>query len=319
MNYLVRMKFGSHVYGTSLPTSDTDIKGVYLPKAKDILLQRVKETVHQSTKENYSMRNTSQDTDTEIFSLQRYLRLLCEGQTVALDILFTPRQFYLDIPDPIWYFDICANKERFLHRGTSAFVGYCLKQASKYGIKGSRMSAIRSILDILVTLPEQEKLEEHEKEIQEVCGNSDFSEITNDPAERFLEVCQRKVGMKCTVKHAISVFKKVFDKYGERSIQAERNEGIDWKALMHAVRVLEQAKELLLTGNITFPRPEAGLLLKIRKGELEYRKLAEVIEAGVMELAEIREKSSLPENPDLDYADSVVIKAYKEQVKKSLD
>ncbi len=40
MKTLVRMQFGSHVYGTNVPTSDHDFKAIHLPEGRDILLQR---------------------------------------------------------------------------------------------------------------------------------------------------------------------------------------------------------------------------------------------------------------------------------------
>ena len=39
---IVRIEFGSHLYGTSTSASDHDYKSVYIPSASDILLQRVK-------------------------------------------------------------------------------------------------------------------------------------------------------------------------------------------------------------------------------------------------------------------------------------
>jgi predicted nucleotidyltransferase len=41
MELLVEMRYGSHLYGTDTPQSDIDLKSVYLPEARDILLQRV--------------------------------------------------------------------------------------------------------------------------------------------------------------------------------------------------------------------------------------------------------------------------------------
>ena len=35
LNLIVKMQFGSHVYGTDLPTSDLDYKAVYLPTADE--------------------------------------------------------------------------------------------------------------------------------------------------------------------------------------------------------------------------------------------------------------------------------------------
>jgi hypothetical protein len=82
---------------------------------------------------------------------------------------------------------------------------------------------------------------------------------------RFLEVCNRKIQEHATFKEAHATCKRKFDEYGHRALQAEKNEGVDWKAMQHAVRVCREAEELLLHRTITYPRPEAELLLAIRK------------------------------------------------------
>ena len=50
MTTLVRMQFGSHVYGTNVTTSDHDYKAVHLPPAREILLQRVQNAVNVKSK-----------------------------------------------------------------------------------------------------------------------------------------------------------------------------------------------------------------------------------------------------------------------------
>lgn len=45
MDPIVEMRFISHLYGTATPRSDFDLKAVYLPEARDILLQRMRPTV----------------------------------------------------------------------------------------------------------------------------------------------------------------------------------------------------------------------------------------------------------------------------------
>ena len=40
MRRIVELRAGSHLYGTATAASDTDLKAVYLPAARDILLQR---------------------------------------------------------------------------------------------------------------------------------------------------------------------------------------------------------------------------------------------------------------------------------------
>ena len=45
---IVEMRFGSHLYGTATARSDLDYKAVYLPDGRDILLQRVRETITET-------------------------------------------------------------------------------------------------------------------------------------------------------------------------------------------------------------------------------------------------------------------------------
>ena len=150
MKTLVRMQFGSHVYGTNVPTSDYDFKAVHLPEGRDILLQRPQNTINVKAKLDGTKKNTAEDTDFESFSLQQYLKLLLEGQTVALTMLFTPDRWIIDTSEE-WEL-IRASKARFLYRGVSAFAGYCRQQANKYGVKGSRVAASRAAVNLFDSL-----------------------------------------------------------------------------------------------------------------------------------------------------------------------
>jgi predicted nucleotidyltransferase len=76
MKTLVKMQFGSHVYGTNVSTSDHDYKAVHLPEGRDILLQRPKNTINIKTKVDGTKKNTAEDVDFESFSVQQYLKLL---------------------------------------------------------------------------------------------------------------------------------------------------------------------------------------------------------------------------------------------------
>jgi len=105
-----------------------------------------------------------------------------------------------------------------------------------------------------------------------------------------------------------------FEEYGQRALLAEKNEGVDWKAMMHATRVCREAEELLLTHTISYPRPEAVLLLQIRKGELPYRQVAELLEAGMERLEECQRLSTLPEEPDRAFGEQMAVSAYRASV-----
>ena len=72
-NKIVDMVFGSHLYGTSSPSSDKDFKGVYVPTLDQMKLGRFPKSINENTKLNSSEKNTSEDTDTETYSLHYFL------------------------------------------------------------------------------------------------------------------------------------------------------------------------------------------------------------------------------------------------------
>jgi hypothetical protein len=104
------------------------------------------------------------------------------------------------------------------------------------------------------------------------------------------------------------------NEYGQRALQAERNEGIDWKALSHAVRVGREALELLQTGKITFPLSCVAEILSIKRGELTYEKVAKTIDELLIEVEAAALGSSLREEPDFAFIDDLVARAYRGQV-----
>lgn len=303
---IFRCKFGSHLYGTDTPTSDLDYKSVFIPSADDLVLQRAPKTISKNTKSNSVTKNSADDIDDESYSIQQFIKLLLEGQTGNLDMLFCPENMIIHKTEE-WDL-IVNNKDKFLHSGTSAFVGYTKKQAAKYGVKGFRVGALREILDYLHNYRDDHKLGDIIRSM-ELPKNENIKivEIQGKTGpEKHLEVCDRKVPLHATNKYAISVYKRIFDMYGERALKAEKNEGIDWKALSHAVRVANESIELLTTGKITFPRPDRDLLREIKQGILPYKEVEKIIEKGLVHVEEAQKTSKLPLKPDYKFAENLV-------------
>jgi predicted nucleotidyltransferase len=326
VDLIFRSTFGSHIYGTNTPESDTDFKGIFLPDHRDIILQKPPRVYQKSTGDDRS-RNTAADVDEEIFALHHWFNLFQQGQTVCYDMLFTPRSFWTNHSG--WWATIQDNKAKLVNSKITAFAGYCQAQAAKYSLKGSNLAAYRLATDFFERRDGHKRLNDIRDDIhlliQEAEVQSKYSDkhgealikiVTLDTkaakgTEEYLQVGPKtKVPFTASVKLAHSIFQTQFEKYGARAKMAETNQGVDWKALMHAVRVCEEAKELLLTGNITFPRPEAAYLLKVRKGELDYREVAERIVEGLDDLYYAKTKTSLPEEPDRQWIEDFVYEAY---------
>lgn len=322
MKTIVEMKFGSHLYGTDTPASDLDLKAVFIPGGADILLQRAKPVQVNNSKADPRVKNTAEDTDSEAFSLQRFLGLCAEGQTVALDMLFAPKAMLLE-SSYAWAM-VQENRSKLLSRQYKSFVGYCKSQANKYGIKGSRVAAARAALGLLSAAMARygtgAKLSETSTTISElVAVMPDFMSvypIENQVGSPVLhwEVCGRKMPFTASIKSAFTIMDKIVDNYGHRALQAEQNQGVDWKSLSHAVRIADQAVELLETGVITFPRPNAAHLKRVKAGEFDYAQVAEEIEGSIERVEGAALVSPLPDEPDREWMERFVQEMYVTQV-----
>jgi predicted nucleotidyltransferase len=320
MRTILTMRHGSHLYGTATPKSDLDIKEVFIPNPRNIILGRVKPVISRQRKEHgpdgFTRKNGPDDVDVEAYSLDKFIKLFCEGQTVAIDMLFaTPtlrEEQYTDVWRQLW-----ENRERLLSKQCAPFLGYVKKQAAKYGIKGSRVAAARAIVDLLATAMSVSrgagKLGEWNVLLETFAAEHEHAEIIDieirgqDKPVRHLSVCQKKAPFTGTLKEAHAIYKRLLDEYGERARQAEANQGVDWKALSHAVRVGTQSLEYLRTGFVRFPRPDAAHLLEIKRGELPYSVVSAEIEALLDEVEEAAETSLLPAEPDRKWCDDFLL------------
>jgi predicted nucleotidyltransferase len=324
MNKLFELKFGSALYGTSTPNSDLDLKSIYIPEAREIVLGNYKKTISTQRPKAVNERNTKDDVDVEIFSLDRYLKLLSEGQTVSLDILFAPLGMftYLNKDDFYIFSDIYNNREKLISKNLAAFIGYARQQAAKYGLKGFRVAALRDTISFLEKLHLHSKLHENHIALINfvVDSNNEFISIVEldnkfGTKDMFLKVCDKHYAFNSSVKMARDQVQRRFDQYGQRALKAELNEGIDWKALSHAVRVNSQGLELLKTSFVTFPRPDRELLLNIKIGKMEYNEVADIIVDGLEKLQAAQMTSSLRETPDQTWIDNFVYDVYSQVVK----
>ncbi|HQT47471.1 MAG TPA: nucleotidyltransferase domain-containing protein, partial [Acidocella sp.] len=219
MDLIMEIRFGSHLYGTATPQSDLDFKAVYIPDARDILLQRVRDNIGISPDKEPGARNSPGDVDREIFSLQRYLSLLAEGQTMALDMLFAPDSAMTMAPAPLWR-DVQMNAHRLVTRRASAFLRYCRQQANKYGIKGSRIAVARHVLAVLESAEAAygttAKLAVAETEMNAFEAGAAHSAFVDLPTPsgqvvRHLEVCGKKLPFTSSIKSAREIAQRLVD------------------------------------------------------------------------------------------------------------
>lgn len=314
---LVLMKFGSHLYGTDGPDSDEDYVGVFMPTAKQILLNQVPKSYRRvPKKEGEGIRNKPGDVDVEIYSLQYFMKLAMEGQTVALDMLHAPLD-WCEIVRPIWE-DLHKKRSLFYTRSLKAFVGYARKQAAKYGIKGSRLSDAKKVVDFLGQYKTNgihktrigdvwDKLPEGEH-IHKIPAGSKWS-------MRHYQVCGKMVQETATVDYAYDIFYKFYTAYGNRAKLAADNKGIDWKAVSHAMRAAYQLVDVYSIGDIVFPLEGALYLKHVKNGEIPWATVRYDLEILMDHVEDLAEKSVYPETVNVNYWEDWLFNTIKAVIK----
>ncbi|HAX4052676.1 thioredoxin [Escherichia phage AV111] len=321
MKTIMKGYFGSHLYGTSTPESDVDFKEIYVPHARDILTGNVKEHMSKNTN-NTSSKNTKDDVDHELYSLKYFFKLAADGETVALDMLHTPPSLVVksDLPD-VWKY-IQDNRSRFYTTNMKSYLGYVRKQASKYGVKGSRLAVLRQALKrsnewgqyfdngAVIRLS-------HMKNVLPVGEFASWVETENEKTgkQTFYNLLDRKFQDTLTNKEFNAILVKLEENYGERARKAEANEGIDWKALSHACRGGLQLLEIYKTGDLVYPLQDAPFILDVKLGKHTFKTVQEFLEDIVDQVEQASEqaaKNGMQQKVDMSFWDDFLEQVYLE-------
>ena len=299
MNLLAKMTYGSYLYGTNTPDSDTDYKGIFLPSKEQVYLGIIPRSEPNTVQKPNGVKNTKEDIDYEIYSLHYFLKLACEGQTVALDMLHVPISMILQ-SSIIWE-DIVSKKELFYTKNVIKFIDFAKKQANKYSAKGVRLNTIRQTINILKGYAFTDfKLQIIWEELP-VSECSNFIEDSPNGVKQY-KICGKILQSTMSIPYAIDILQKYITNYGHRAYKAARNEGLDWKAISHALRAAFQAKQLLTENTITFPLKDADYILAVKLGKLDYLKeISPILDNLITEVELLCEKSNFPEEADKDY------------------
>jgi hypothetical protein len=327
---LFSVQFGSRLYGTQTPTSDLDMKVVVLPPIDEVLygtklVNKVKQTRTGPGK------NTADDIDLEEIPLQIFAKDFLGGQTYALEIAFSidgehagqkmwpspvdkQREawpFYQATGDRkhlLFYHFVRELRSSFMTSNVKAMVGYAVHQANLYSLKGERLNVLEEttlkINSIATAYLPSVKLEEVHN-FRLVMGYTskyfrfDQYEYTEGKFAPCFVLLEKTFPLSITIEEAQKRLVAMRSQYGERARQASET-NVDWKALMHAVRVSIEAEELLSTRHITLPFTQGTIdyLLSIKRGEQPLGLVKDELNDRLERIKDLQKSSSLPELTD---------------------
>lgn len=318
---------GSRAYGTDLPTSDTDIRGVFILPQADLYGLHYVEQVNDAKK------------DVIFYELRRFVELISKNNPNILELLCAPADCVL-YKHPL--FDR-LQPDLFLSKlCRDTFAGYAVSQIKKArGLNKKILNPLpkerKSLLNFCYVLTGAGSLPvtdwlaarhwesatcglvsvPHARDVyalfydqtatlnfQGIVANANSTEVSLSSVPKEMEPVAHLY-----VNHdGYSSYCKDYREYWEwvekRNDARYQNtldhgKNYDAKNMMHTFRLLDMAAEILTTGRVMVRRPNRAELLNIRAGTFEYEELIVQAEQKVALVDAAAASSPLPARPDL--------------------
>ena len=331
---------GSKAYGLDVATSDTDLKGVfYMPVEQFYGLQYIPQVSNETNDEVY-------------YELGRFVELLVKNNPNILELLATPDDCVLYRHPIMNRLDISMFlskrcKETFAgYAFTQIQKARGLKKKILNPVAEERMSA----LDFCYVVQEHSSvavgswLEAHGF-CQERCGlaavpharelyalyydddgTRGYRGVISGEAATDVSLSSIPKGEKFLVnlffnKDGYSAYCREYREYWEwvEKRNEERYAGTmqhgrnyDAKNMMHTIRLLQVAEEILTTGQLRLKRPNREELLSIKAGNAEYDDLLHQSTELIQRIEAAYLSSPLPEMPDEKAIERILVEMRKE-------
>ena len=275
------------------------------------------------------------ETETEYLPLQVFMDDFYSGQTYALEVAFAVVQGKFEVLNSRfadaaeWVtpaqaeagpkFSYASGKVRdaqrvcnelvnnFLTRNVKKMVGYAVSQSKLYGLKTERYTSLRQVVEMVVehfhnsaNALVEVRLRDTPQLLEALCTLEHVSmgEVANAKGGKemgpALVIANKLYPLTNHWSTVLASLEKVLSGYGER-VKEFDGEGVDWKALSHAIRITGQAGELLVKGQLTFPSEQAQYLLDVKRGNVPLDKATAELDRlfGLLDTAQ--QLSQLPE------------------------
>ncbi len=307
-NILILTVAGSHAYGTSMASSDIDLRGVTVETRRDVL--------GLSFFEQFEER----ETDTVVYGLKKFVGLCLECNPNMMELLGTDEEQCA----------ILTEEGRLLRRNASLFL-------SKRAIHsfGNYATAQLHRLQNALARDAQDQAEAEEHILHRVQSQMDhlsrsfpaltggklklYQDQSNKPdmeSEIFMDVELAHFPLRDfkTVYHGLSAVVRDYAAINHRN--NKRDLPHLFKHAMHLLRLLATGTDILAgRGIVTHRAHEQELFLSIRKGELSFEKIFEQVDVFEEKFRQAAEQTVLPEQPDTKAVEEMLIEIYQKRLK----
>lgn len=326
---------GSKSFGLNTPTSDTDIKGVYyLPKEKFFGLDYIPQISNETNDEVY-------------YEIGRFVELLLKNNPNILEILATPEDCILykhPLMDNLKIEDFLSKLCRDSFAGYAVTQ---IKKARGLNKKivNPMPKEKKSLLDFCYVLIGYETVSlsgflQENNWNQEQCGLVNLpnskgmfalfydeenslgykgiiqKESSNEVSVSSIPKNEKLIGYLSCNQDGYSKYCKEYTEYwswiekrNEERYNTNQQHGknYDSKNMMHTIRLLQTAEQILATGKLNIRVSNREELLSIKTGEKEYDDLLQMADDLIVSIEQHYKTSVLQEKPDEEKAIKILI------------
>lgn len=320
---ILKIRSGSHLYGTNTENSDQDYLGIYLNTKEEILgLQTSEELTENIESKAENGRNTKDAVDCKYFELRKFCRLALKGNPTILEILFVNKENILEITKEGE--ELLSLRNEFLSKNIyNSFMGYAFSQKKKAFIKSENINHIERFYNWINTFVSVKN-----SPISNMTFNDFYNAIKDKSVfENHIKFYQNEHNdtmFQCgDLKFPINILiKKLKDSLKERLDKASwRKDGIlqygcDYKFMSHNVRLLLEGMEIIKTNNLILPLQYRELIKQIKLGKIENNKIIELMDKYEDEFHLLKE-NNLPDNGNYKKINNFIIKTYFNYLKEN--
>jgi hypothetical protein len=215
-------------------------------------------------------------------------------------------------------------RNKFLTSNIKAMMGYVVNQASLYSFKGERLNVSREFRDLLdealglcqtdqqlytlgdIFLANGEfdddpfglnaKVEALQKKYPKYFKLSEY-DIGGGRMKPCFTLLEKTFPFTNKLEHSITVADALINKYGSRADDASKaSQTVDWKATMHALRIVDEGLTLLSSRELSFPfkQHEVDRYLAVRRGEVTLAEVTEELTSKLDQLKTLEQTTTLP-------------------------
>jgi len=333
---LFMVESGSALYGTQTPRSDSDFRGVFLPGAREILTGHVSFGLDSNTE---NQRLGAGDIDISATSLMRFLTLLGRMDTISIEILFASRADRFlrtarhPVADMIW-----ENRDRLIAGSADSAIGHARQrlghllpdtdrsmevfQAARDLVAGAgveRLSDSESLLDALDALDHVRVFLRHnDRDLNETpwsqMDRAARARNRHNRATLFVQVLNKQITANSPAADALAVLDRPLDRIEAKRRASKRGAQVAFKDAYQAIRILSQAVEFYRTRHLSFPRPEADLLVAIRTGEVSQEDIGALASRLLEEIQDLQIRAPFQDKPCAETQKAILCDAHREVV-----